>query len=151
MHTVPASGSKRCSQCHQDQPEVDIGVLRVQHPASPFAAEAPTWTLSQQPYCATCYRQAERYQHQRELAKLWMALLPMGWFGLSGALLYGILYTDPATAPMEVHLFFFGTTLAAFYAIPATIYRRFKRLDPTSETSGATLAPSVENQPLSRT
>jgi len=66
-----------------------------------------------------------------------MTLLPMVWFLFSGVLIYGSLYADPATAPMEAHLFFFGMSLAAFYAIPATIYRRFKRLDPMPEPCAA--------------
>ncbi len=126
MHAVPASGPKRCIQCHQADSEIDIGVLHIQHPASSFNAEAPKWTLSQQQYCNACYRRAEQDQHQRELAKLWMALLPMGWMVFSGAFIYSCLYPNPGVAPLEAHLFFFGTSLAAFYAIPATIYRRFK-------------------------
>jgi len=60
------------------------------------------------------------------------------------ALLYVGLYPNPATAPVEVHLFFFGTTLAAFYAIPATIDRCYKRLDPLPETT-ETLSVPVES------
>lgn len=148
MHGVPAGEPDHCVHCHQAHPEVHIGVLSMQHPASPFGSAAPQWTLSQQPYCAACYRRAERAQHQRELAKLWMALLPMGWLLLSGALIYGCLYPDPATAPIEAHLFFFGTALAAFYAIPATIYRRFKRLDTMVSTAVPT---PIEDQSLSGT
>ncbi|WP_143308365.1 hypothetical protein [Candidatus Entotheonella palauensis] len=137
----------RCIQCHQAQPEVDIGVLHIRHSASPLGSETPPWSLSRQHYCAACYRHAEQDQHRQQLAKLWMALLPMGWFLVSGTLIYGILYPDPATAPIEAHLFFFGTLLAAFYAIPATIYHRFKRLNPMPETLEAASAP-VTNQSL---
>ncbi len=140
----------RCVQCNQAYPEVDIGLLRIQSPASSFGSEAPQWTLNREQYCATCYRQAERHQHRRELAKLWMVLLPMVWFLLSGTLIYGSFYPNPATAPAEVHLFFFGTTLAAFYAIPATIYRMFKRLDSPPETSDAVPA-LADDQSLSGT
>lgn len=149
MHAVPASGPKRCIQCHQADSEIDIGVLHIQHPASSFNAEAPKWTLSQQQYCNACYRRAEQDQHQRELAKLWMALLPMGWMVFSGAFIYSCLCPNPGVAPLEAHLFFFGTSLAAFYAIPATIYRRFKRLDPTPRTFEAAQSP-IEDQLLSR-
>lgn len=138
----------RCVQCHQAHPEVDIGLLRIQYPASSLGSGAPQWTLSQQQYCHACYRQASQDQHRRELAKLWMALLPMMWFLVSGALLYSGLYPDPAIAPVEVHLFFLGTTLAAFYAIPATIYRRFKRLDPVPKPTEAVPEPG-EDQSLS--
>lgn len=145
----------RCVQCHQAHPEVDIGVLSIQHPASPFGPEAPQWTLSQQHYCGTCYRRAEQDQNWQQLTKLWMTLLPMGWFLFSGVLIYGSLYSDPATAPIEAHLFFFGMSLAAFYAIPATIYRRFKRLNPMPEPfaaadAGLEVVPGlVEDQSLS--
>ncbi len=130
-----------CVQCHQAHPEVDIGVLSVNHSASRLGSKAPQMTLSRRQYCGACYRRAEQEQHQQELAKLWMALLPTGWFLFSGALIYGSLYPSPATAPIEAHLFFFGTSLATFYAIPATIYRRFKRLNPTPETSSTIPAP----------
>ncbi|ETX02579.1 MAG: hypothetical protein ETSY1_03060 [Candidatus Entotheonella factor] len=148
MHAVPANEADLCVQCHQARAEVDISLLRIQHPASPFGPEAPQWTLSRQHYCAACYRQAEHDQNQRELAKLLMALLPMVWLGFSGALIYGCLYPSPATAPVEAHLFFFGTSLAAFYAIPATIYRRFRHRHPAPEAPDAGPAP-VEAQSVS--
>ena len=125
----------RCVQCHQAQADIDVGLLHIQHLSSPFGAEP--WTMSRQQYCHTCYRQVEREQHRRELAKLWMALLPMMWFLVGGLLLYSGLYSDPATTPVEVHLFFLGTTLAAFYAVPVTIYRHYKLLDYATKTSKA--------------
>jgi hypothetical protein len=127
----------RCVQCHQVHPGVEVDLLRIKHPTSPFGVEAPLWTLIRQQYCHTCYRQAEQEQHRQQLAKLWMALLPMMWFLVGGTLLYVGLYPNPATTPVEVHLVFFGTTFTAFYAVPATIYRRFKRLDPVAKTSEA--------------
>ena len=125
----------RCGQCQQAVADIDVGVLRVQHLKSPHTSSTPPWMLDRQPYCQSCYRQAAQAQHRRELARLWMALLPMLWFLASAALLYGGLYPDPATAPLEVHLFFFSSTLAVFYFFPAVIYRRFQRLDAADRAS----------------
>ena len=139
----------RCIQCQQAVADIDVGVLRIQHAGSPRASAAPPWTISRRSYCQTCYRQAEQAQHQRNLARLWMALLPMMWFLVSGVLLYGGLYPNPATAPLEAHLFFLSSTFAAFYFFPAAVYRRFKRLDDATETISPgkdhTLASAVGN------
>ncbi len=139
IHTMP----DRCVQCHQAYPEVDIGLLRVMHPAKGLQTGLPQMTHSRQQYCLACYRQAERRQNLLSLAKLLMALLPMMWFLFGGIFIYSGLYASPATAPIEVHMFYFGPSLAAFYAIPACIVKIVKRLDPMPETPAA-LPEAVE-------
>ncbi len=134
----------RCVQCHQATAEVDIGLLRIMHPAKGLQTGLPHMTHSRQQYCLACYRQAERRQNLQSLAKLWMTLLPMTWFVCGGFFIYSGLYSSPANAPMEVHIFYFGTSLTAFYAIPACIYNVMKRLDPMPEKTPASLPETVE-------
>ncbi len=134
----------RCVQCHQAYAEVNIGLLRVMHPAKGLQTGLPQMIHSRQPYCLACYRQAERRQNWQSLAKLLMALLPMMWFLMGGIFIYSGLYANPATAPTEVHIFYFGTSLAAFYAIPTCIVRLIRRLDPIPDETPRSLPEAVE-------
>lgn len=134
----------RCVQCQQANAEVDIGLLRVMHPAKGIPTGLPQMTHSRQQYCLAYYRQAERRQNLQSLAKLSMTLLPMMWFLFGGIFIYSGLYASPATAPLEVHIFYFGTSLAAFYAIPACIYKLVKRLDPIPDEASTALPKAAE-------
>lgn len=125
----------QCVQCHQANSEIDVGLLSVPHPPQRgFQTGLPHMTHRRQSYCLACFREAERRQNLQSLAKLLMTLLPMMWFVLGGIFIYSGLYASPAVAPPEIHIFYFGTSLAAFYAIPACICNLVKkRLDPARD------------------
>jgi hypothetical protein len=63
----------------------------------------------------------------QQLVTFFMVLLPMAWFMFGGALLYGVLSSNPATMPLESHLLFAVSSLAGFVLIPYWISEVVKR------------------------
>ena len=110
--------SSSCLLCHQPTPDVHVDLLRVTRPPLGSREGAWRWTYDRHHYCQSCYGKAVRAQTVQQLVKLLIVLLPMAWFMFGGVLLYGVLFSDPATMPLETHLLFAVSSLAGFVLIP---------------------------------
>ena len=119
--------SSSCLLCHQHSPDVHVDLLRVTRPPLGSREGALSWTYDRRHYCKSCYRKAVQAQAVQQLVKLAMVLLPMAWFMFGGVLLYGVLFSNPATMPIETHLLFAVSSLAGFVLIPYWISELIKQ------------------------
>ena len=119
--------SLSCLMCHQHRPDVHVDLLRVMRPPLGSREGAWRWSYDRHHYCQSCYRKAVRAQTVQQLVKFFMVLLPMAWFMFGGVLLYGVVFSNPATMPLETHLLFAVSSLAGFVLIPYGISELIKQ------------------------